>query len=160
MAKNFSSSSSQSGHDIELCQRAGSCDGGPSQACQIVAITMCNTLDQSHTAQSPKLPRERSITESRQKGFQVSPAQSVDIEFRPLQCAQQPLFVTMEEVQALDGALSIPPGFAQAFQIPCPMSGIVQRGKKFQITAIAAKQKNKRTGASLQSRALQPKPGY
>ena len=94
----------------------GGGDGDAAEAGQVVAISAGDPLDQAKPADAIELSGESSRARIWNEGNQVCPAHAPDVELRSLQGAEQRLFAALEEVQALDEAISVAPIFAQPIE--------------------------------------------
>jgi hypothetical protein len=140
MAKTVSSRVSQRRDDTELRQRARCRDRGPTQTSQVIAIRVDNAFDQAECSQSRELTRECCVVERRHKRLQVGSAYAANVECGTLQRAQQCLFSAGEEVQAFDRALTVALGLGQSCEFALACGGVLQRGQKLEIAAVAAEQ--------------------
>ena len=140
MAKNGSSCVSQSGDDVELRQGASGCDRGAPQAREVVAVGVGDALDQAEHAQAASWRESARRVQRARSGFEVGAAQAVDVELGTLQGAQQRLLGAGEEVQSLDGALTVVLRLGQPSEVALAAGGILQGREELQVAAVAAEQ--------------------
>ena len=93
-------------------------------------------FDQSEGTQSMELTRQGGRVQFGHERFDVGASHAPDVEFWPLQRAQQRLLGTVEEVQSLHRTLAIVLGLAQPYQVPRPSGEILQRREELQVPAI------------------------
>ena len=92
---------------MELSHGAGGGDGRAANAGEVVAVAVHDAFDQAEGSQATELTGQLRGAGCGHERCDVGSAHAVDIEFGALQCAQQPLLRALEEIQSLDGALTI-----------------------------------------------------
>ena len=73
---------------------------GATESREVATVGMRDALDQAERAQTVQLTRQAGGAQLRHERADVGASQSPNIEFRPLQCSQQGLRGTTEEVEA------------------------------------------------------------
>src|SRR5450631_1415198 len=130
----------QCGNDREGGEAFERSDSKAAGASKVVAVGVGGALDQAQHTQPTQLARQPGGREIGQQLYEVAARQSVDVEFGTLDCTQQRLIVEIEEVQALEGAISVGLGVRDALEQPSAAAVVVQAGEEFQIALIAAEQ--------------------
>jgi hypothetical protein len=87
--------------DVELGQGTSGCDRRASQSREVIAVGVGDAFDQSERTQSVELTRQGGRAQFGHERFDVGASHAPDVEFWPLQRAQQRLLGTVEEVQSL-----------------------------------------------------------
>ena len=87
--------------------------------------------------QTGQLARQGCRGKMGQQADQVGAAHAVDVELRPLQCAQQLLLGALEEVQSLDRAVCLALLLGQAIQSADAGGVILDGGEELEVPAIA-----------------------
>ena len=137
MAKNLLQGGCECWHDAQFRDGTGSGDGGAAEAGEIVAVGARDTLDEAEIPQAAQLARQGCRGKMGQQADQVGAAHAVDIELRPLQCAQQLLLGALEEVQSLDRAVCLALLLGQAIQSADAGGVILDGGEELEVPAIA-----------------------
>ena len=140
MAKIGSACGGESRDDAHLGDGAGCGDRGATEAGEVVAIGAGDALDQAEPAHATDLPGKSSRAQAGDKGSQVCPAQSADVELRALQGAEQCLLASLEEVQPFDQAIFVAAILAEPIQGANPGAVVVESGQVLQVSPAAAKQ--------------------